>query len=563
VYANSTGYHRCKRNAFFAPDNRRAWGILVDMTSTLQILVFLLVIIAAVAVVAKRLRIPPAILLVITGVVLALIPGLPAVTLAPNFVLLFVLPPIVYASAVAMSWREFRFNLRPISLLAVGCVLFTTIATAAITHLLLHFSWSVGFVLGAIVSPPDPVAPLSIARRLQLPRRLLVILEGEGLANDASALILYRFAVAAVGVSTFSLTKAMGIFAMIICGEVLWGIAVGWLMLRLRRWVEDPRIEVMLSILTPFLAYWPPQHLGGSGVLATVTAGLYISWNGLRLISAATRLQGIFFWDFLMYLTEGFVFLITGLQARPLIEGIRGDSLRDLTVSAAVVCGGVILARFIWMFPATYLPRWLVPSIARNDPSPPWQWPFALAFTGVRGIVSVAAALAIPLTTESGALFPDRDRILFLTFSVILVTLVGQGLMLPSVIRALGLANAGRREREGDKMEESDARHQAVEAASRRLDQLIEERRLSEAIVQPLRSQLQGRRADGELQKAQDAQRQLVDLRFEIELLLIGAERQKIGDLYRLGKIRDEARRRIERDLDLREAQLANRQPDE
>src|SRR5271154_6076325 len=325
--------------------------------NTIQVLVLLLSVIAVVAVVAVRLKIPSAILLVLAGVVLALIPGLPAVKLSPEFVLLFVLPPIVYSSAVAMSWREFRFNLRPISLLAVGCVLFTTIATAAVTHVLLGFSWSVGFVLGAIVSPPDPVAPLSIARRLQLPRRLLVILEGEGLANDASALILYRFAVAAVGVSTFSLSSAVGLFVTIICAEILWGIGVGWLMLRLRRWVQDPRIEVMLSVLTPFLAYWPPQHLGGSGVLATVTAGLYISWNGPRMISPATRLQGIFFWGFLIYLTEGFVFLITGLQARTLVASIHGDSLSDLAISAAVVCAVVILARFVWMFPATYLPR--------------------------------------------------------------------------------------------------------------------------------------------------------------------------------------------------------------
>jgi len=529
------------------------------MTTTIQVLVLLLIVIAAVAVVAVRLKIPPAILLVLTGVVLALVPGLPAVRLAPEFVLLFVLPPVVYSSAVAMSWREFRFNLRPISLLAVGCVLFTTIAAAAATHWLLGFSWPVGFVVGAIVSPPDAVAPLSIARRMQLPRRILVILEGEGLANDASALILYRFAVAAVGAGAFSLSQAAGMFAAILCGEILWGIGVGWLMLRLRRWVHDPRIEVMLSILTPFVAYWPPQHLGGSGVLATVTAGLYISWNGLRLISAATRLQGIFFWDFLIYLTEGMVFLITGLQARTLIAGIHGESLLDLAVSAAIVCAVVILARFVWIFPATYLPRWLIPSIARADPAPPWQWPFALAFTGVRGMVSLAAALAIPLTTESGQLFPDRDLILFLTFSVILVTLVGQGLMLPAVIRALGLANAGRRERHADRVEEFSARRRAIEAAIERLDELARQRKLSADVVQPMRASQRDRlkhvehRIDGD-----DGHKRLIELHDEIEFLLIEAERQQINDLYRSGRLKDEARRRIERELDLREAQLTN-----
>ncbi len=529
------------------------------MIPTIQILVLLLIVISAVAVASARLNIPPSILLVITGVMLALVPGLPTVRLAPEFVLLIVLPPLVYSSAVAMSWREFQFNLRPISLLAVGCVLFTTVAAAAATHWLLGFSWPVGFVLGAIVSPPDPVAPLSIARRMQLPRRLLVILEGEGLANDASALILYRFAVAAVSVSAFSFGHAAGLFAAILCGEVLWGIGVGWLMLRLRHWVRDPRIEVMLSILTPFAAYWPPQHLGGSGVLATVTAGLYISWNGLRLISAATRLQGIFFWDFLMYVTEGFVFLITGLQARTLIAGIHGDSLSDLAGSAAVVCAVVIVARFVWTFPATYLPRWLVPAIARDDPAPPWQWPFALAFTGVRGVVSLAAALAIPLSTESGELFPDRDRILFLTFSVILVTLVGQGLMLPAVIRALGLANAGRRERHADRVEEFTARRQAIEAAMQTLDELAAQRELSEDIVRPLRARQRDRlryiehRIDGN-----DGHKRLIEAHDDIESLLIAAERERINDLYRRGKLKDDARRRIERELDLRDAQLAN-----
>src|ERR1700676_4492988 len=297
------------------------------MIPTIQILVLLLVVVAAVAVVASRLKIPASILLVLTGIVLAIVPGLPTVELAPQLVLLLVLPPVIYSSAVAMSWREFRFNLRPISLLAVGCVTFTTLAIAAATHWLLGLAWPVGFVLGAIVSPPDALAPLAIARRMQLPRRILFILEGEGLANDATALILYRFAVAAVSIGVFSFGQAVGMFAAILAGEIIWGIGVGWLMLRLRRWVHDPRIEITLSILTPFLAYWPAEHLGGSGVLATVTAGLYISWNGFRLISAATRLQGIFFWDFLIYLIEGMIFLITGLQARSVIAGIRGYSM--------------------------------------------------------------------------------------------------------------------------------------------------------------------------------------------------------------------------------------------
>ena len=534
------------------------------MVLTIETLVVLLAVVAAVATVAARLTIPPAILLVLTGVILALIPGLPKVELAPELVLLLVLPPVIYASAVAMSWRDFRFNLRPIALLAVGCVLFTTVAVAAASHWLLGLAWPVGFVLGAIVSPPDVMAPLSIARRLQLPRRILVILEGEGLANDAAALILYRFAVAAVSAGTFSFMEAVGLFAAIVIGEIFWGIGVGWLMLRLRRWVRDPRIEITLSILTPFLSYWVPEYLGGSGVLATVTTGLYISWNGFRLISAATRLQGIFFWDFFIYLIEGMVFLITGLQARQLIARISDDSFSHLAISAAVVSAVVIVARFVWVYPAAYLPAWLFPPVRRRDPSPPWQRPFIVAFTGVRGIVSLAAALAIPFATATGQPFPHRDLILFLTFSVILVTLVGQGLALPSVIRALGLDHAGRRERRSARGEEYDARRRSIEAALERLDELAAERGLPASVVTPLHAQHRVRLRHMEHHSGgDDGHKKLAELHDEIEFLVIAAERQRTNDLFCEGKLTDEARRRIERDFDLREAHLANHRDEE
>lgn len=529
------------------------------MIPTVQILVILMAVIAAVAVVAARLKIPPSILLVITGVILAVIPGLPAVALAPEVVLLLVLPPVIYSSAVAMSWREFRFNLRSISLLAVGCVIFTTVTTAAAVHWLLAFPWAVGFTLGAIISPPDAVAPLAIVRRMKLPKRLAFVLEGEGLANDATALILYRFAVVAVSAGSFSFGQAIGTFAAIVAGEILWGIGVGWVMLRLRGWVRESRIEILLSILTPFLAYWPPEMLGGSGVVATMTAGLYISWNGLRLISAATRLQGIFFWDFLIYLIEGMVFVITGLQARTLIASLGDYPISELVLSAAIVSGVVIVARFIWVYPAIYLPRWLVPAIQRKDPAPPWQSPFALAFTGIRGIVSLAAALAIPFTTSSGAPFPHRDLILFLTFSVILVTLVGQGLTLPLIIRALGFPKVGRRERHADRAEEFAAREQAVKAAIERLDQLMAENHLTEEVIHPLRAYHRDRlkqiasRYDGN-----ERHKHLVETYDALEFQLIAAERKLINDLYRAGKLKDDARRRIERELDLRDAQLSN-----
>jgi CPA1 family monovalent cation:H+ antiporter len=294
-------------------------------------------------------------------------------------------------------------------------------------------------------------------------------------------------------------------------------------------------------------------------VLATVTAGLYISWNGLRLIGADTRLQGVFFWDFFIYLTEGMVFLVTGLQARAITAGFTAYSKSDLAVAAVIVCAVVIVARFVWMYPATYLPRWLFPSIAQQDPAPPWQWPFALAFTGIRGIVSLAAALAIPLVTESGEPFPHRDLILILTFAVILVTLVGQGLLLPAVIRALGLVNAGRAEHEAEKAEEFAARRKAIEAAVQRLEVLGVERSLPVEVIEPLRARHADRLEFVE-QKRDDEEGdgKLSVLREDIEQLLLAAERDLINDLYRCGRLRDEPRRRIERELDLRDAFLAN-----
>src|SRR4051795_4544199 len=282
------------------------------MEAQFQIFLILLAVLAGTALLARRTNVAPAILLLSAGIALAFVPGMPTLELPPELVLLVVLPPLIYSSSVAMSWREFKFNLRPIILLAVGCVIFTALAVAVATHYLIGLPWSIGFLLGAIVAPPDVVAPLAIARRLRLPRQILVILEGEGLANDATALILYRFAVVAISTGAFSLPTAAGSFVSIVVCEILFGVAAGWLSLRARHYARDPQIEITLSLLTPYLAFWIPHQFGGSGVIATVACGLYISWNGPLLISAATRLQGIFFWDLVVYLIEGMLFLTTG-----------------------------------------------------------------------------------------------------------------------------------------------------------------------------------------------------------------------------------------------------------
>jgi len=522
------------------------------MTATIQTLVLLVAVLVVVAIVARRLNVAPPILLVIAGLLLAVTPGLPRIELAPELVLLGILPPLIYSAGVAMSWREFRFNLRPIALLAFGYVVFTTCAVAATAHWLLGMPLAVAFVLGAIVAPTDAVAPASIMRQMGVPRRLIVILEGEGLANDATALILYRFAVAAAGTGLFSLGQASGTFVLIAVGEIAFGIGIGWLSLRLRRWTRDPRVEITLSLLTPYAAFLIPAHLGGSGVLATMTAGLFASWNGPLLIPAATRLQGIFFWDLVVYLLEGIVFLVTGLQMRTLLDRTGTILLYNSILAVLLTVAVVIAARFIWIYPAAYIPRWLSASLARRDPIPPWQWLFSLAFVGVRGVVSLAAALAIPLTTEIGTPFPYRDLILFVTFGVIVVTLVGQGLLLPSVVRWLGLARHAADEHEQEHKAELAARLEALKVAQTRLEQLAADREISPEVLAILRARHDYRalRLPDSKSNELDAVLAAVDLRSE----LITAERQYVYGLLRDGQITDEARRRIERELDLEEA---------
>ena len=531
------------------------------MAETFQIVLVLMAVLAAIALLARQLNIAPSILLVVAGAGLALIPGLPSIELAPDVVLLLILPPLIYSAGVSMSWREFRYNLRPIALLAFGCVVFTTVAIAAAMHYLLGMDWAVGFVLGAIVAPPDVVAPLAIVRRLGLPHRVLVILEGEGLANDATALILYRFAVVAVTTGSFSLGQAAGTFTMIVVGEIIFGIGVGWLSLRLRRWAHEPRVEITLSLLTPYVAYWIPEHVGGSGVLATVACGLYVSWRGPLLISAATRLQGVFFWDLFVYLVEGLVFLVTGLQARRVLDNANAFSARDLAYATALTAAIAIAARFIWLFPATYIPRWIIPPLRRRDPSPPWTYPFILSFTGVRGVVSLAAALAIPFTLLNGQPFPQRELIQFVTFGVIIITLVGTGLMLPSVVRWLGLADAGQEEHVKQREAELSARRQTAELARRRLDEIAKTRDLKDEHLDLIRTRYDSRLAL--LPRSHVDGIDLARLRADLRMELIGEERKLIHELLRKGEITDEARRRIERDLDLEEAAFRTRIGDE
>lgn len=530
------------------------------MTHDFLIFLFLLTAMAAIAAMARRFDLTPAIAFLVSGLALAFIPGLPRIELAPEVVLLIVLPPLIYSAGVAMSWREFRANLRPIALLAIGCVVFTTFAVAAAVHFVLGAPWTIGFVLGAIVSPPDVVAPLAIARRLHLPRRILVILEGEGLANDATALILYRFAVLAVSTGAFSLMKASGYFVLIVACELFFGIAVGWLSLRLRHWARDERVEIALSLLTPYLAYWVPEHLGGSGVIATVAAGLYVSWNGPLLISAATRLQGVFFWDLVTWLIEGTLFLLMGFQMRIAMEKTKAVPLHNVVTAVAVTTVMVIAARFVWVFAGTYLERFLTPKLRALDELPDWRHVTVVGFTGIRGVVSLAVALAVPLSLPNGEEFPYRDMIQFTTFGVVFFTLVGIGTILPPLVRLLGLPHHGRREEVHEREMEIAARREILQAARHWLESIGGRDDVSESVMKFLEARQETRRRAIPDPPARDGHPHAPTHGARLVRELINEERKCLHDLLRDGKITDETRRRIERDLDLEEAVVNNRE---
>jgi CPA1 family monovalent cation:H+ antiporter len=415
----------------------------------------------------------------------------------------------------------------------------------------------VAFILGAAISPPDVVAPLAVAERLGIPRRITAVLEGEGLVNDATALILFKFALAAVLTGSFSLVDASRDFAIVLVGETLWGLVVGHTLLWLRHFAREPRIEVMLSLLTPYLAFWPPHQLGGSGVLATVVSGLYVGWAGVALIRSNTRLQALFFWDFVNTTITGAIFLLTGLQARTVASGLDGTMLLQLVRDGVLISVVAIAVRFLWVFPATYLPRWLSRKVRERDPSPSWRFPFIIAFTGVRGVVSLAAALSIPVAIAPGLAFPGRDRVLVVTFVVIVVTLVAQGLTLPLVVRKLGLVDLGAAERRRRQRQEASARIEAARAALARLESAAVEHGLPEASLRAWRKRQQ-QRVDF-LQHARDPEGDgsaKVTLKHRIELELLAAERARLNALLGEGRISDEVRRRIERDLDLAEERL-------
>jgi len=517
--------------------------------SVIELILLVLAIAVALAYIARRIRVAYPILLVFgglgLGLVFAAIPDAPTVELPPDLVFLLFLPPILFGAAFSTPIRDFKANKRAIGLLAVGLVLFTTVVVGLVVGLLVpELQWWPAFVLGAIVAPPDAVAASSVLRRLGVPRRVVTILEGESLVNDASALILYRVAVAAVVTGSFSVLMASVSFVVVGVGGILVGVVLGWLVTAVWRRTSDPTLEIVVSLLAPIVAYLAAEMLGVSGVLATVTTGLIAGRRAARVLSPDGRLMGTGVWAVVYFLIDSFVFMLIGLQLPLIVGNLSAYGAPQLIGLGVAVSLTVILARILWIFPTTYLPFRFLPRWQLFHTAPPRNSVFVVSWAGMRGAVSLAAALALPLGPTP---FPGRDLVIFLTFCVIFATLVGQGLTLPWVIRRVGLVAGTGLERE-----EGVARQATVDAALGRLDDLALEFPDHLELVDQLRARFEHEAAHASSEDATigEAERESLD-HLAIRTAVIEVQREAIIRLRDDGVIGDQALRRVERDLDL------------
>jgi CPA1 family monovalent cation:H+ antiporter len=521
-----------------------------DAARTIAIVLVLLIAATILAVIARRIALPYPVLLVLGGLGLGFIPSLPVVALEPDVVFLLFLPPILFGAGYFTSIRDLKANIRPIGLLAVGLVLFTMVLVAVVIQALVpSLGWGPAFALGAIVAPPDAVAATAVFQRLGVPRRLVTILEGESLLNDATALVAYRFALAAVAYGTFSLVDATSTFLLASIGGAILGLAVGHLVALLVRRIDDEVFSVVITFLAPIAAYLPAELLGLSGVLATVAAGIWVGRHAPKALSSGVRLSGAAGWQVLLFLVNGTVFILIGLSLPQALNRLAGRSAQELLGLAVAVAVTVILARIVWVFTVLYLPK----RFARrgmNDPEGAARNVVIVGWAGMRGVVSLAAALALP------AAFPERDLLIFLTFAVILATLVGQGLTLPILIHRLDIDDGAGLEGQ----EEAYARYIAADAAMVRLEDLGREWPGHLELIDTLRAQYGHRTRHAELrqdraEEDEDAEQELLEHR-HIRLEILKSERESLINLRERGAISDDVFRRVERDLDLEELRM-------
>ena len=521
----------------------------------IEAVLILLLAATALALLARRIGIPYPILLVLGGLALGFVPGMPTIELEPELVFLLFLPPILFGAGYFTSLRDFKRNLRAITLLSVGLVIITTVAVAVVAQALVPgLGWAAAFALGAIVAPPDAVAATSVFQRLGVPRRVVTILEGESLVNDATALVAYRAAVIATVTGAFSIGNAGLTFVAVGVGGIAFGLLAGIVISWILRHVDDPVFSVVLTFLAPIATYLPAERYGISGVLATVAAGIWVGRTAPREMSSSVRVAGTAAWQVLLFIINGTVFILIGSQLPSVLAGLSDRTPAELIGLAAIISAVVIVVRILWVFPGTYVPRALSKAIRTTEPYPPPKNVFIVAWAGMRGVVSLAAALALPLTLADGVTpFPERDLLIFLSFAVILATLVGQGLTLPFVIKGLGIVA------DGDDHEEAHARMTTAEAAVQRIEELAEEWPGHLELIDALRAQYGHRASHVEMHHSDmpldEREQELLEHR-QIRAAVIEAEREALNQMRERGAVSDEVSRRVERDLDLEELRM-------
>lgn len=517
---------------------------------TAELLLVLLIVVAGLVWLARRVRTPYPVLLLVGGLTLGAMPGVPRLEVPPDSVLLLVLPPIVYLAAFTTPIRSFRANLGNIVSLAIGLVLASAAAVAGLVLVLVPgMTVPIAIALGAIVSPPDEVAATAVMERLAVPRRVVALLQGESLLNDATALTLYRVALGMAVAATSVLTLApVWRFAVVAAGGIAIGLAVGWLIAHVRTRLSDLPVEITVSLLTPYAAYLPAELMGASGVLSAVTAGLYLGRRSSRIMGSDVRLAGRAVWEMLVFLLSGIVFLLIGLEISGLVRQMDQRALMTLVGTGLAVSALLIAVRVAWIVGIAAWQR----VFARAEP--PLRLPeiIVLSWTGMRGVVSLAAALAVPLG-PGGSLLPAREAVIVITFTVILVTLVGQGVSLPFVIRSLQLGGD-----EDARAEEQRARRELVQVAMRRLDELHAEWPGHRPLVDQLRTMYRHRAEHAEQfdqTPESAAERELVEHR-QIRSSVIDAQREAVLLMREQGTIDDDVLRSIERELDLEEVRM-------
>jgi Na+/H+ antiporter len=522
--------------------------MILTPVARFELVLILMAVVVVLELLARRLRMPPAAAFILGGIALALIPGMPDVELNPDLVLVLFLPPLLLSGAYFTVWRDFRANLRIILQLAVSAVAFTTAAVGIVAHWMdPALPWAACFALGAIVSPPDAVSAKAVLHRVSLPPRMMVLLEGESLVNDATGLVLYRFAVVAALTGTFSAGRAVLSFGGVALGGVALGLAFGWLVSVLLIRLRDPTLSVIASFLTAWVSYIAGDWLHVSGVLSTVACGVVMGSRQHSVLSAATRSQAGAVWEVIVFVLESLVFILIGLSLRSVLHRLGGNwhAIAELIPAALAIIAAVIVSRFAWILPATYIPRALSPSLRRRDPYPPIAVPIVMSWAGMRGVVSLAAALALP----EG--FPGRDFILATTFAVILVTVLVQGATLAPLIRALHVGKFV--QQQAITMSEAEARvHMAaaqlaaVEKLSASDGQTQRHPRLVEQYSYRARAATRFNEAAGSLLEAKREH-------FNVVLAAVAAGRSEILRLYHEGSIHNRVLDTLEHDLDLEE----------